>query len=89
MRKPKATAYSVAPAAGTGERSISDCPFSINLYKYAKLGIDATYASKILGSTKHSDWMKIIKMQFHFDMPTSRRTPVSNVFVSTEIINKL
>ena len=53
------------------------------------IGIDATYAHIMLGRTNMKLYDIIMPIQLHLPIPRVRKTPFSQVFVSTEIRSKL
>ena len=86
IRKPIARAYSVAFASGqtVGWNPISSV--KSNLYIIQIQGNAHMKPAMTEGNTKHAACVKIIPKNPFLLKPTKRITPISKVFVSTEII---
>ena len=81
-------AYRDALKAGTidGVKPIS--AVNTTLYMYDNIGIEAINPATIDGNTKHNDSVRIKPTNPVLLNPISLITPISNVFVSTEISSK-
>ncbi len=89
MKKPKTSACTVANAVGKHETWMPVSDLKIAWKIILSIGIAARYPQMIEGITNKKLCTRIMEIQFALLSPISRRTPVSKVFVSTDIISRL
>ena len=81
------SAYIEAPNSGMIEGVNPISSVNTILYIYDRIGIETINPAKIDGKTKHIDWVRTKPTNPAVLKPNSRMTPISKVFVSTEIIS--
>ena len=77
-----------APNSGTIDGVKPMSAVNTTLYMYDSTGIEMIKPATIDGNTKHIDSVRIKPTNPNLLRPISRITPISNVFVSTEISSK-